>query len=134
MALNKLAFLRYRIIDACLTNRLYKYPSKSYILEKCEEKLNRKISLSTLEKDLEAMRSDAVLGFFAPIVYDKTGNYYYYADPDYSINDLPLTEVEWEALHEISALVVKMVPDERIQVFRQAIHKIDKKFRIGIAS
>lgn len=134
MALNKSAFLRYRIIDACLTNRLHKYPSKAYIHEKCMDKLDRKISLSTIEKDLDAMRTDSGLGFFAPIVYDKGGNYYYYENPEYSIHGLPLSEEEWEALHKIGTVVTKLVSVDGLELYRSAMHKIDKKFRLGLAS
>ena len=46
MPANKSALLRYRIIDACLTNMLRKYPPMGYIIEKIEQQLDTTLSNS----------------------------------------------------------------------------------------
>ena len=61
------------------------------------------VSLCTVQGDLQIMRSDK-LGYNAPIeVYDKI--YYRYADSDYSISDMPLTDEDCNLLlHAIKLL------------------------------
>ena len=62
MPANKYALLRYRIIDRCLTNRMRPYPTKEDLRRACEEGLygseGERISISTIEKDLWAMRNE----------------------------------------------------------------------------
>ena len=54
------------------------------------EGIRKGVSTRTVQGDLQMMRSDK-LGYNAPIeVYDQM--YYRYSDPDYSINDMPLSE------------------------------------------
>ena len=54
------------------------------------EGISKGISLRTVQGDIQMMRSDK-LGYNAPIeVYDQ--RYYRYADPQYSITDMPLSE------------------------------------------
>ena len=54
------------------------------------EGIRKGISLRTVQGDIQMMRSDK-LGYNAPIeVYDQ--RYYRYADPQYSITDMPLSE------------------------------------------
>nr|WP_253931940.1 WYL domain-containing protein [Lewinella sp. W8] len=56
------------------------------------------VSKRTVQLDLQMMRGDK-LGYLAPIeVYEK--KYYRYADPDYSITDVPLTGADLEVLTE----------------------------------
>ena len=53
------------------------------------EGITKGVCARTVQNDLQIMRSDK-LGYNAPIeVYDKI--YYRYADPDYSITDMPLS-------------------------------------------
>lgn len=53
------------------------------------EGIRKGVCARTVQMDLQIMRSDK-LGYNAPIeVYDKI--YYRYADPDYSITEMPLT-------------------------------------------
>ena len=53
------------------------------------EGITKGVCARTVQKDIQIMRSDK-LGYNAPIeVYDKI--YYRYADPDYSITEMPLT-------------------------------------------
>ena len=62
MPANKYALLRYRIIDRCLTNRMRPHPTKEDLSKACEEGLygseGEHISISTIEKDLWAMRGE----------------------------------------------------------------------------
>ena len=65
------------------------------------EGIRKGISLRTVQGDIQMMRSDK-LGYNAPIeVYDQ--RYYRYADPQYSITDMPLSEDDF--------LLIKMAVD-----------------------
>lgn len=102
MPANKYAQLRYRIIDRCLTNEYRPYPTKEDLRSACEEQLygsdGEHISLSTIDKDIYAMRYEINLGYEAPIAYHPVERGYYYTDPDYSIDQMPLREEDIEAI------------------------------------
>ena len=95
----KNALLRYRVIDRAIRNSNNPYPSKRKLRELCEETLfgsssGANICDSTIEKDLFAMRME----YDAPIYYSKKERGYYYEDPDFSIDDTPLTQDDVNAL------------------------------------
>ncbi|MBO0930138.1 helix-turn-helix transcriptional regulator [Fibrella aquatilis] len=93
MPANRNALIRYRAIDACLTNRFRQW-TLELLIEKVGEALYEyegifAISRRTVQADLQMMRSDK-LGYNAPIiVVDK--KYYTYEDPTYSITNGPLS-------------------------------------------
>lgn len=128
MPKNKSAFIRYRTIDRCLRNSMHPYPAKEFLRDKCEYELfgeatGDKISVSSIEKDLEAMRNDAALGFFAPIKYHRVRQGYYYAEPGYSIEKFPLKPEEEDALKFASLTLVQY---KNIPIFGQFQEAIDK--------
>ena len=95
MPANKNALIRYKTIDRCLRNR-FRLWTIDDLTEACSDALyemegiTKGVSVRTVQGDLQIMRSDK-LGYNAPIeVFDKI--YYRYADPNYSINEMPLTE------------------------------------------
>lgn len=103
MALNKNALIRYKTIDECLQNHYRKWTLDD-LIEACSNALyeyeGRDINVSkrTVQLDIQMMRSDK-LGYNAPIeVYEK--KYYRYADEEYSITDIPLTENDMNVLSE----------------------------------
>ena len=108
MPTNKNALIRYKTIDRCLRNR-YRRWTIDDLTEACSEALSemegihKGVSVRTVQGDLQIMRSDK-LGYYAPIeVYDKI--YYRYADPDYSISAMPLTEDDCALLSHALALL-----------------------------
>jgi predicted DNA-binding transcriptional regulator YafY len=112
MSLNKHALIRYRTIDACLSNR-FRFWTESALLDALSEAITEYtgsyngISRRTLFADLKAMKPDGITGYDAPIYYSKSRGYHY-ADPDYSINQLPLSNsdivVLQQALHALQAI------------------------------
>lgn len=103
MAQNKNALIRYKTIDKCLQNQ-YKQWTLNDLIEACSDALydyeGRDVNVSkrTIQLDIQLMRSDK-LGYNAPIeVYDK--KYYHYADHDYSITNIPITESDMNVLAE----------------------------------
>ena len=67
------------------------------------EGITKGVCARTVQKDIQIMRSDK-LGYNAPIeVYDKI--YYRYADPDYSITEMPLTMDDCNLIKRAIALL-----------------------------
>ena len=128
MSLHKHALIRYRIIDAMLRNQYNPYPSIEDIRSKCEESLfgsdwGDHISISTIEKDFKAMRTDAELGFFAPIKYSRIHNGYFYTEDEYTIHNVPLKNEDIEAIKFASNTLMNF-KNLMFAQFRFAIEKI----------
>ena len=102
---NKEASLRYKIIDSCIGNKRNPFPSMDDLIDKLEAKLGTTFTVSTIQKDIKAMKEDEVLAMYAPIKYSNSHQGYYYSDPDYSISKLPLTGAEAQMLSETLGLL-----------------------------
>lgn len=121
----KNALIRYRIIDKCIRNKYNPFPSKRDLREACEESLfgsidGEHICDSTIEKDLFSMRME----HDAPIVYSKAERGYFYEDSDFSINDIPLTENDLEAISFAAKTLMQFKDVEMFKQFGSAIDKI----------
>lgn len=120
----KNALIRYRIIDKCLGNKYKPYPSKRDLREACEESLFGSIDGvhicdSTIEKDMFSMKME----HDAPIKYSRANGGYFYENPDFSINDIPLTEDDLSAI----AFAAKTLSQFRdVDLFKQFGNAIDK--------
>jgi predicted DNA-binding transcriptional regulator YafY len=124
MSLTKIPYLRYSIIDACLTNTMHRYPSLKHLRLECERKLDINISESSILKDINAMKNDDRLGFEAPIKYSKSNNGYYYSDPEFSIKKISLHDPEIEAL-KMAVDVLSAFSGTRVsENFNVAIEKV----------
>lgn len=128
----KNALIRYRIIDKCLRNPNKPYPTKPELRKACEENLygtdeGFNICDSTIEKDLNAMRGE----HDAPIKYSKKFHGYYYTDDNYTINDIPLTESDLEAIKFAANTLIQF---KDVDMFKQFGFAIDKIFdRVNIS-
>ena len=135
MAANKYALLRYRIIDRCLTNTARPFPSKEELREACEESLfgssGENVSISTIEKDMWAMKNESELGFYAPIAYHPQERGYFYEDPEYTIQNISLND---EDLNAIRFAVNTLEQFRDMPIFSQfgnAIGKITDRLKIS---
>ena len=128
MPANKYALLRYRIIDRCLTNSMRPYPSKEDLRVACEEALygseGERISISTIEKDLWAMRYESELGYEAPIAYNSAHRGYHYEDPEYSISGLNLQEQNLQALRFATLTLLQFRDMPVFEQYHAAIGRI----------
>jgi predicted DNA-binding transcriptional regulator YafY len=135
MPANKYALLRYRVIDRCLTNRYRPFPSLEDLQRACEEAIygssNERISASTVEKDMRAMRNEEELGYYAPIKYSKIEKGYYYEDPDYTIRDISLSYEEQEAIKLAAATLFQFRDMAVFKDFGSAIQKIFDRMNIS---
>lgn len=108
MPANKNALIRYKTIDNCLRNR-YRSWTLDDLVEACSDALydmegiTKGVCARTVQMDIQIMRSDK-LGYNAPIeVYDRI--YYRYADPNYSITDMPLSIEDFKLIKEAIILL-----------------------------
>lgn len=108
MPANKNALIRYKTIDNCLRNRYRRWTIDDLVDACCEalyemEGIRKGVCTRTVQMDIQIMRSDK-LGYNAPIVvYDKI--YYTYADPCYSITEMPLTQDDCRLLKQAITLL-----------------------------
>ncbi|MCG8573975.1 MAG: WYL domain-containing protein [Flavobacteriales bacterium] len=129
----KNAQLRYRVIDRCLRNPYKPFPTKQDLRQACEEaifgnSIGEDICDSTIEKDMFAMRMD----FDAPIKYSKREKGYYYEDEEYSIDKIPLSEDDVDAI-KFAANTLMQFRD--VDIFKQFGFAIDKIFdRVHISN
>ncbi|MCB9251737.1 MAG: WYL domain-containing protein [Flavobacteriales bacterium] len=99
MATNKNQFIRYKILDNCFRN-----PGKRYFIEdlmkECEKALTEidpdlgGISRRQIFSDISFMESSEGWGIELERLKDGKKVYYRYVDTDFSINQMPLNEVE----------------------------------------
>src|SRR5690606_35502891 len=95
MAVNKLALIRYKIIDNCLRQTHRKWTLEDLIEKVSDgiyelEGIHSGVSKRTIQGDIQLMRSNK-LGYNAPIVVIKR-KFYTYEDPSYSIRNSPLSD------------------------------------------
>lgn len=113
MPANKNALIRYKTIDNCLRNRYRRWTLDDLVDACCEalydmEGITKGVCTRTVQMDIQIMRSDK-LGYNAPIeVYDKI--YYRYADPGYSITEMPLSMDDCKLIKK--AITLLMEKDE----------------------
>lgn len=124
MSAIKNALLRYRIIDKAIRNVHNPYPSKAFLREACEEAIygsvdGENICDSTIEKDMFAMRME----HDAPIKYSKKFGGYFYTDPEFSLDDMPLNEVDLEAIRFAANTLSQF---KEVSFFKQFSFAIDK--------
>lgn len=132
MPANKYALMRYRIIDRCITSR--NFPSRDRLREACEEQLYGlgagAISLSTIDKDIYAMKHETDLGYFAPIAFDKSEKGYYYTEEDYSISQMNLGEDELSSIRFAAAILDQFRNVPILNTYGHAIDKIVSRLSI----
>jgi predicted DNA-binding transcriptional regulator YafY len=108
MPKNKLASFRYRVINNCLKNTARNW-TRIDLNDEIDKQLHESfgidkgISKRTFHYDIELMRSLPPRGFDAPIVV-KDG-YYKYEDPAYSIDSIPLSEMDIESINNAVELL-----------------------------
>lgn len=128
----KNAQIRYRIIDRCLRNKYKPNPSKQDLRDACEEALygtidGNNICDSTVEKDLFAMRME----HDAPIKYSKITKGYYYEDENFSIDNIPLTSQDLQAIQFAAKTLMQFRDIDMFKQFGNAIDKIVDRVTIS---
>jgi predicted DNA-binding transcriptional regulator YafY len=133
MPKNKEALIRYRVINRCLKD--YKYVTREKLIESCERTLDiYPISERTFNADIHAMRYDNGLGYYAPIRYDRDREAYFYEDPGYSIDNIPLNEEEIQSLSFAATLLDQFKGVSIFNKFAGSVQKIIDAVNIHRAS
>ncbi len=129
----KNALLRYRIIDRAIRNPYKPFPTKAALREACEEALfgssdGANICDSTIEKDMFAMKME----HDAPIKYSKRHGGYYYSEETFSLDEIPLTQEDLEAI-QFATNTLSQFKD--VGIFKQFGSAVDKIVdRISVAN
>lgn len=105
MAITKYPLIRYKILDKCFRNTGKRYFIEDLIKE-CENVIleldpnSSGISLRQIREDIAFMKSPE--GWSIEIEENRIGRkmYYRYVDPNFSINNMPLNEIEMQHIME----------------------------------
>ncbi len=128
----KNALIRYRVIDKAIRNKYKPFPSKAELRKSCEDALfgndeGENICDSTIEKDLFFLRME----HDAPIKYSKRHGGYYYSSDSFSLDDIPLTEEDMDAIRFAANTLSQFKDVEMFKQFGFAIDKIVEKVAIS---
>lgn len=133
MPANKNALIRYKTIDNCLRNP-YRRWTLDDLVEACSDALyemegrSRGVSVRTVQGDIQMMRSDK-LGYNAPIeVYDN--KYYRYANPDYSIFNMPLSDTDFEMLQEAVDMLRQLEDFDQFSEIADVVSRLQDKLSV----
>lgn len=133
MPANKNALIRYKTIDNCLRNRYRKWTLDDLVDACCDalyemEGITKGVSVRTVQADIQVMRSDK-LGYNAPIeVYDH--KYYRYADSDYSIFNMPMSEGDVELLQEAVDMLRQLEDFDQFNEMSDVVSRLQEKLSI----
>ncbi len=130
MATNKNALIRYLTIDKCLQNYQRKWTLDDLIAA-CSDALieyegkDSYVSKRTVQLDIQNMRGDK-LGYNAPIiVYER--KYYKYETPNYSITDVPITDIDMDILTESMEMLRQFKNFSLFSELNGVIQKLEDK-------
>jgi predicted DNA-binding transcriptional regulator YafY len=127
MPLNKNASFRYRVINECLRNPARRWTFEdllSHVSEKLFEEFDiaKGISPRQLAEDIHIMRKLPPTGYDAPIM--RRDGYVYYEDPNFSIDQNPLSESDVEALEEALSLLKQFKDLPHFEELKRIPYKI----------
>lgn len=122
MAIFKHPFGRYQIIDRELCRK--DWVKTSELVRIIEEELSINVSSKTINNDINAMRYDKLLGYYAPIEDDKKNKAYYYSDKDYTIKAFGLKDGDINALKFFATTLNQYKEYEVFKDFSNAIEKV----------
>jgi len=134
MPANKNALIRYKTIDNCLRNNYRKWTLED-LVDACSnalyemEGIRKGVSIRTVQGDIQVMRSDK-LGYNAPIeVYEH--KYYRYADADYSITNMPLSQNDYEVMQEAVDMLRQLEDFEQFNEMSDIVSRLQDKLAIS---
>ena len=130
MATNKHALIRYRVIDKCLrqVDRQWNWKSLSKACSSEIEAVTGKqttLSERTIKGDIQNMRHDEILGYFAPIEYDRMEKSYYYSNRSFSITEAPLNKSDSNELKSVIGLLRQFTGFRHLEGIDNIIQKLE---------
>ena len=134
MPANKNALIRYKTIDKCLSNRFRRWTLDD-LVDACSDALyefegiTKGVSLRTVQSDIQIMRSDK-LGYNAPIeVYDH--KYYRYADPDFSITDMPVSSDDLDRMADAVDVLRQLADFRQFAEMGDVVNRLMDKLAVS---
>jgi predicted DNA-binding transcriptional regulator YafY len=123
MPKNKQSLIRYRVINRCLQDG--RRVTLKELKSACERALDiYPLGERTIEEDIRAMRKDSALGYNAPIKVDRREGVYYYEDPAYSIDQIPLNDEELESILFAAKLLSQYDHIPIFNTFNESVQKL----------
>jgi len=134
MATNKNALIRYKVLDTCFRNSGRRYFIDD-LLEACDkvlseiDLLSNGISRRQLFEDISFMESDE--GWSIELTKEREGKkvFYRYTNPSFSINNMPLNEVE---INQLKSAIDILSQFKGMPQF-EWIHELVPKLKQGLA-
>jgi len=122
MPKSKKQHLRYKIIDRELRNNAFVKTAR--LVTVIQEYLMENVDIRTIQTDINNMRDNTLLGYNAPIKYDKSKKSYYYSNRSYSITHFSLVDSEITALKFYASCLQLYSSSGIFKDFSNAIDKI----------
>lgn len=122
MTISKHPFGRYQVIDRELCRK--DWVKTKELKEIIEEELSIRVSERMINEDINAMRDDSLLGYFAPIDYNHHHKAYYYTDRNYTIKAFGLRDEDINALLFYAKTINQYKEYEVFKDFTNAIEKV----------
>lgn len=145
MATNKHALIRYHALDKCFSNfarrfyiedlisacndALYEFTGDS----RYSDPLNPGISRRQVLVDIDFMESEAGWGSLIDRVKDGRRVYYRYEDPEYNINNQPITDEEIAQLRETMLMLSRFKGLPQFEWIDSMITNLEDKFHLKSA-
>ncbi|MBI1305185.1 MAG: WYL domain-containing protein [Bacteroidetes bacterium] len=127
MPVNKEAFIRFRAINNVLQKG--RFVTREELIHECSDAVGVEVAWRTIAGDLNAMRHDPALGFFAPIANVRNKGYHY-TDSSYSIDQIPLQDEEITALLFAGKLLKQYQHVGIFSTFSGAVDKLNQNLSI----
>lgn len=124
MPINKKAYRRYRVIDACIRNKMRPFPTMEELIDACREKLDVDVSSETIQKDIYNMKLPYPDGLDAPIRFNRSKGGYMYTDPNYSMSGVSLNSDDIDAIKESLDLLNDLGGERLGTKFKFAMEKV----------
>lgn len=131
MPIHKNAIIRYRTIDRCLRNTEKSWTWKT-LAEECSQEIylatgkNFALSERTIKGDISTMRNSDILGYFAPIEYDRQAKSYRYADTSFSIIESPINQNDQDKLSQALEILEQLGGLKEILGIQPIISKLQR--------
>lgn len=127
------SFIRYRAIDQLITEK--GAASIDDLVEFCKSNSgDQKITPEMIENDIRDMKESDPPGYNAPIYFDQKKKVYRYAEPGYSLNRLPLKQLEASLLDQSVLYLSQLKDHSSLKGLKGMIQKITDSLRIRYMS
>ena len=138
MPSNKRASFRYRILNECFSNRGRRKWSLEDLIEAVSQCLREdfgddfSVSKRTIQGDINVMRSEKPRGFGAPI--ECQAGFYFYGDPNYSIEKNALGREEQDLLREAVGLLRQLPGLPQLPALEMLLKRVNSSSRGSVIS